>query len=80
MADLQDKLDQMTQRTATFATAEKSPFEACQKMRARKRCPGYRYYPETDSEAFFCSPHCSCWMRIRDYMLKRTPGERSAED
>ena len=71
MAELHHKLDNITRRTTEAAMELDSPFEACQKMRARKLCPGYVYYPETDSEAFFCSDHCACRRRIFDALKAR---------
>lgn len=71
MGDVRERLDDMTRRTAVEARSTASPFEACQRMRAKKVCPGYVFYPETGTEAFSCSRHCSCWMRIRESMLER---------
>ena len=71
MTELQDRLSERTRGTAAAAFSLDSPFEACQKMRARKICPGYVYYPETNTEAYSCSDHCSCRMRIRDAMKAR---------
>lgn len=71
MTDVRDILDERERRTAAAAFSLDSPFEACQKMRARKICPGYVYYPETDTEAYSCSDHCSCRMRIRELMKAR---------
>ena len=71
MTELHDKLELRERRTAAAAYALESPFEACQKMRALKICPGYVYYPEIGTEAYSCSDHCSCRMRIREAMKAR---------
>ena len=71
MTELHDKLELRERNTAAAASALASPSEACQKMRALKICPGYVYYPETDTEAYSCSDYCSCRMRIREAMKAR---------
>lgn len=80
MTELHDKLDERERRTAAAAYSLESPFEACQRMRALKICPGYVYYPETDTEAYSCSDHCSCRMRIREAMKARRAAALAARE